>query len=234
MAVPPCVDGLCGVTSNVDGDGRLEIGLDLAAAGGLECTGGEAGQLSVKLDTTAGCDQLLSLSAAGLLAARPKAGIITDDGAAVDYPATGAVAQSNGFQIHNTAAHTTSHACPKLLIVTTRWQFQYEIQAVNGSGVAAGGGEFYVDIGGFDVELGWRIDGGDLGTAMMSQTHTHLTVLEPDTTISIQSGGRARTTDEGTINGSGDNFIRTFNRILVVELDIPSGGGLNGVAGITT
>lgn len=223
MPVPPCVDNTCSVSAEVDGDGHLELSVILGNAS-LECDSG----LKVNLDA-AGCNNLLELVAGGLIAHRPKAGVITFDGTQVDYPADSSVNQSSGLQIHNTVAHTTTHDCVKLLLVTTRWQFIYGLSA----GTYNSDGVFYADIGGDAIDLAFRIDGTTTGSeeGQMNMTHTHLDILPANTSIAIQSGGKSRTTNEGTVNGAGDNGIRTFHRIVVVELDVVAGN--NGVFGQT-
>lgn len=232
MAVPPCADGLCGITTNVDGDGHLEIGLDLAAAGGLQCTGDESGTLGVKVDPGDGCNNLLSLSAAGLMADRPRfqrlAGI---GGTRVDFLSDGnPTADATNFDLAN-----DNEDCALLFLVTSTFKFTFGVDndteyETDGTFVT----EFTWDTGNETLTLpfttGGPIDGVSTAgsdTKILSLSETRPILIQGGESLNVKAYGddrsAANATGQGSQNGD-DNGLRVFHHVVALQLQYTASG----------
>jgi len=210
MSGVPCVNDTCSITSTVDGQGRLNIKSRLDSDGGIQCLGNNG--LSVKL--VGGCDQLLELSASGLIARRPDFQIMNIASAGrKDLGKGDTSALTTNTDITNNAD------CQRLIIMKTAFQFGFTTNTADNYDAD---GRFRIDFGFLYDEVSFEI-GGYASSVSATRTHSAVDVsmfaIGAGATVNISSKGIRE--DSGTnVGGVGGahNGLTVSHRLVIMDL----------------
>lgn len=244
MAGIPCINDTCGITSTVDGSGRLNLNVRLDADGGIVCTDGEGLGVNVLGSTGIAegsiCESLLGLTTTNKLFARQPNHELFGAGSERADLATGATV-TRSVNITN-----DSLTCPRLIVFDAVWKFVYTVTSAG----AALNQRYYSNDVTFDLLVaGTSILAGDafsetlsgVGNDSLSDQRSYGTgrsavyTLGAGATVQISMRairGALHTGTGAAMDGTGDpNGVTMGFRAAVLELPsgnlaTPSGGTL--------